>query len=191
MPNNRVKLIVNPNADLGRARVWCCEFASNHRRVWWSGFGSTRLYPTHAVELAHQAAEEGYELVVAVGGDGTAHEVVNGIMKVPAERRPKLGVVPLGSGNDFSYAIGVNSLPSQALRQVFTGKSMRVDVGRFQDNLGRMEYFINAIGIGFDTVVTIRSRRIKLLRGFLIYLVAVIQTIIFNHDAPRMQVNTD
>ena len=190
MPINRIKLIVNPNADLGRARHGAADLRPIIEEFGGADWAGT-VYPTHAVELAYQAAEEGYELVVAMGGDGTVHEVVNGLMKVPADRRPKLGVVPLGSGNDFSYAIGMDRRPAYALRQVLNGKPMQVDIGRFRDNLGRIEYFTNAIGIGFDTVVTIRSRRITLLRGFLIYLVAVIQTIIFNHDAPRMQVSTD
>lgn len=190
MPINRIKLIVNPNADLGRARHGAADLRPIIEEFGGADWAGT-VYPTHAVELAYQAAEEGYELVVAMGGDGTVHEVVNGLMKVPADRRPKLGVVPLGSGNDFSYAIGMDRRPAYALRQVLNGKPIQVDIGRFRDNLGRIEYFTNAIGIGFDTVVTIRSRRITLLRGFLIYLVAVIQTIIFNHDAPRMQVSTD
>lgn len=53
------------------------------------------------------------------------------------------------------------------------------------------EYFDNTIGIGFDATVTIRSHRLTLLRGFMIYLTAVLQTIILNHEAPRMQVTTD
>jgi YegS/Rv2252/BmrU family lipid kinase len=153
----------------------------------WAG----TVYPTHAVELARQAAEQGYDLVIAAGGDGTAHEVVNGLMQVPRERRPRLGVIPLGSGNDFAHAIGMNSSPPYALRQIFNGEPKPVDIGRYHDGLARNEYFVNTIGIGFDTVVTIRSRRITMFSGFMIYLVAVLQTILFNHDAPRMQVETD
>ncbi|MBP1703350.1 MAG: hypothetical protein H6Q38_2457, partial [Chloroflexi bacterium] len=133
----------------------------------------------------------GYELVIAVGGDGTVHEIINGLMQVPPEQRPKLGVVPLGSGNDFSHAIGMDPRPAFALRQVFTGQPKRVDVGRLLDGHGRQEYFNNTLGIGFDAAVTIRSRNFAMVRGFLIYFIAVLQTIILNHDAPRMQVATD
>src|SRR3990172_6830669 len=101
MPAHRIKIILNPNADLCRA--W--RSASDLRPIVdefggadWSG----TVYPTHAIELARQAGEDGYQMVVAVGGDGTVHEVINGLMQLPAEKRPRLGVVPLGSGNDFA-----------------------------------------------------------------------------------------
>jgi YegS/Rv2252/BmrU family lipid kinase len=184
------KTIVNPNADLGRA--W--RIASDLRPIVdefggadWSG----TVYPTHAIELARQAGEEGHSLVVAVGGDGTVHEVINGLMQLPAEKRPRLGVVPLGSGNDFAHAVGVPSQAPNALRQVFLGQPRRVDIGRLQDNLGRVEYFDNTVGIGFDATVTIRSHKFVYLRGFLIYLLAVLQTIALNHDAVRLKVTTD
>ncbi len=190
MPHHRVKLIVNPNADLGRAWRTAADLrpiVEEFGRADWTG----TVYPTHAVELAMQAAQDGYEQVIAVGGDGTVHEVVNGLMRVPAESRPRLGVVPLGSGNDFSHAIGVNPNPVLALKQALTGTPRRIDIGVMHDGHGRLEYWDNTIGIGFDTTVTIRSRKIPVVRGFLIYLIAVLQTIIFNHDAPRMTVSTD
>ncbi len=190
MPAHKVKLIVNPNADLGRA--W--RTASDLRPIVekyggadWSG----TVYPTHAIELARQAAQEGYNLVVAVGGDGTVHEVVNGLMQVPAEQRPRLGVVPLGSGNDFSSAVGVNPDPFQALNQALQGQARRIDVFKIRDGNGRSEYCDNTLGIGFDAMVTIRSRRVPVVRGFLVYLVAVLQTILLNHEPARLQVRTD
>jgi diacylglycerol kinase (ATP) len=190
MAQHKVKLIVNPNADLGRAWHSAADLRPIVETLGGADWAGT-VYPTHAVELARQAAEQGYELVIAAGGDGTAHEVVNGLMQVPAERRPRLGVVPLGSGNDFSYGIGMDPRPAYALRQIFTGQPKKVDIGHYWDSLGREEYFTNTIGIGFDTTVTIRSRRITLVRGFLIYLVAVLQTILFNHDAPLIKVTSD
>jgi YegS/Rv2252/BmrU family lipid kinase len=190
MPKHTTKLILNPNADLGRA--W--RMAADLRPVVeefggadWSG----TVYPTHAVELARQAADDGYELVVAVGGDGTAHEVVNGLMLVPEERRPRLGIVPMGSGNDFAHNIGMKMQPAQALRQVLTGVPRRIDIGRLEDEHGRVEYWDNTLGIGFDATVTLRSRKFTYLRGFLVYLVAVLQTIMLNHEAVRIQVASD
>jgi YegS/Rv2252/BmrU family lipid kinase len=190
MPNHRVKLIVNPNANLGRA--W--NVASDLRPVVdefggadWAG----TVYPTHAIELGRLAAEQGYELVIAAGGDGTAHEVINGFMQAQVDKLPRLGVVPIGSGNDFAHAIGMDSDPLKALRQVFTGQPKPVDIGRLTDGRGRQEYWDNAVGIGFDTTVVIRSRKVPVVQGFLIYLVAVLQTIILNFDPMRLQVQTD
>ena len=92
----KVKLILNPMADMGRAwktandlRPIAQEFQGE---LSWSG----TVYPTHAIELAKQAAEEGYDMVIAMGGDGTVHEVMNGLMQVPENKRPVMGVVPIG-----------------------------------------------------------------------------------------------
>ena len=190
MPAHKVKLIVNPNADMGRA--W--HNASDLRPVVdefggadWAG----TVYPTHAIELAQRAAQDGYELVIACGGDGTAHEVINGLMKAPREKRPRLGVVPLGSGNDFSHSVGMDPRPAYALRQALAGKPRRIDLGLLKDDHGRQEYWANTMGIGFDTLVTLRSRKFTVLRGFAAYFMAVIQAIIIDHDAPQLRVKTD
>lgn len=190
MPNHKIKLIVNPNADLGRAWQKAADLRPIVEEFGGADWTGT-VYPTHASELARQAGEVGYELVIALGGDGTVHEVINGLMILPVERRPRLGVVPLGSGNDFAYAIGMDPHPEIALRQVLTGREHSIDVGRLEDNRGRVEYWDNAVGIGFDATVTIRSRNFTYLRGFLIYLLAVLQTILLNHDAPRFTVTSD
>ena len=66
----------------------------------------------HAADLA--SAAQGYEVVVAVGGDGTVHEVLNGLMRHPAETRPVLGLLPTGSGNDTRRTLGVSTDLAQA-----------------------------------------------------------------------------
>ncbi|MDO9300547.1 MAG: YegS/Rv2252/BmrU family lipid kinase, partial [Anaerolineales bacterium] len=191
MPH-KVKLILNPMADMGRAwqtandlRPLAQEFKGE---LTWSG----TVYPTHATELAKQAAEEGYDIVIALGGDGTVHEVMNGLMQVPADRRPMMGVVPIGSGNDFAYSMGIVEKPPQALANALKGENIQtIDIGLITDENGRAEYFDNTLGIGFDAVVTIRSHKLPIVKGFLMYLTAVIQTIILNHNAAKMQIETE
>jgi diacylglycerol kinase (ATP) len=190
MAAHKTKLILNPNADLGRAWRWASDLRPIVEEFGGADWTGT-VYPTHASELAAQAVEQGYEVVVAVGGDGTVHEVINGLMQFPPERRPILGVVPMGSGNDFAHNAGIESRPEIAMRQVFTGKPRRIDLGLIEDGRGRREYWDNTLGIGFDATVTIRSHRLPVLRGFLMYLVSVIQTILLNHVAPKMQIETD
>jgi YegS/Rv2252/BmrU family lipid kinase len=153
----------------------------------WAG----TVYPTHATELARQAADRGYELVIAVGGDGTIHEVINGLMQVPAERRPRLGIVPLGTGNDFSHNIGVTEKPPLALRRALSGQPQRIDIGVVEDEHGRREFWNNALGIGFDAIALIRSHSITLLRGFALYFTAAFQTILINHVAPKYHFSSD
>lgn len=191
-PSRKVKLILNPMADMGRAwkvandlRPIAREFKGDIR---WSG----TVYPTHAVELARQAAEEGCDLVVAMGGDGTAHEVMNGLMRVPAERRPVMAVVPIGSGNDFAYSIGVTQKSAHALAHALAAEKIEaVDIGKMTDEHGHVEYFNNTLGIGFDAVVTIRSHKLPIVKGFLMYLTAVIQTILLNHNPAHITVETE
>jgi diacylglycerol kinase (ATP) len=188
--HRRVKIILNPMADMRNAWRVADDLRpiiNDHGGGDWSG----TVYPTHATALAKEAGEQGYDMVIAMGGDGTVHEVVNGLMQLPENKRPILGVVPVGSGNDFAHAIGIPMQPDHALLHALNGEPSMVDVGLMTDEHGRKEYFDNTLGIGFDAVVTIRSHKLPVLRGFLMYLTAVLQTIILNHDAALMKMETD
>jgi diacylglycerol kinase (ATP) len=190
MTGHKTKFLVNPNADLGRAWRTVADLRPLVEEFGGADWAGT-VYPTHATILARQAAEDGYSLVIAAGGDGTVHEVINGLMQVPSDVRPRLGIVPLGSGNDFAHSVGVQSNPVEALKRVFSGQSMRVDLGMFDIGRGKHEYFDNTFGLGFDATVTIRTHRLNWVRGFMMYLVAVLQTIALNHEAPHMHIETD
>ena len=190
MNNEKPIFIINPNANMGQA--W--RLAADLRPIMeeyggadWAG----SVYPTHAIELTRKAIEEGYDLIIAGGGDGTVHEVVNAITEYPKEKRPALGVLPLGSGNDFSYAAGMDPDPAKALRQIFTGSESWIDVGKVEDDRGRVEYFDNTIGIGFDAIVTIHSHKMPIVRGFLMYILAVLKTIFLNHHPIGVDVTMD
>ena len=188
--HRKVKIILNPMADMGNAWRVARDLRSiteQHGGVDWSG----TVYPGHAIELAQQAGEQGYEMVIAMGGDGTVHEIVNGLMKTAEDKRPLLGVVPVGSGNDFAHGINASRAPTQALTRALEGEASTVDLCLMTDERGRMEYFDNTLGIGFGAVVTIRSHRLPILRGFLMYLTAVLQTIILDHNPIHMQIETD
>ena len=188
--HRKAKIILNPMADMGNAWRVARDLRSiteQHGSVDWSG----TVYPGHAIQLAQQAGEQGYDMVIAMGGDGTIHEVINGLMKVSEEKRPSLGVVPVGSGNDFAHGIHASRTPTEALTCALDGEVSTVDLGLMTDEHGRKEYFDNTLGIGFGAVVTIRSHKLPILRGFLMYLTAVIQTIILDHNPMAMQIETD
>jgi diacylglycerol kinase (ATP) len=190
MIGHKTKFLVNPNADMGNAWRMVSDLRPLVEEFGGADWAGT-VYPTHATLLARQAAEEGYSLVIAAGGDGTVHEVINGLMQVPVDVRPRLGIVPLGSGNDFAHSIGVQNNPAEALKRVFTGQIRQIDLGRYDIGRGEAEYFDNTFGMGFDATVTIRTHRLNWVHGFMMYLVAVLQTIAMNHDAPRMHIETD
>jgi YegS/Rv2252/BmrU family lipid kinase len=189
MPTPNTKLIINPNADLGRAWRWGTDLRAVVEEFGGADWAGT-VYPTHAMELARQAAEEGYELVISVGGDGTTHEVINGLMQVPADRRPRLGIVPVGTGNDFASNVGMKTTPPEAMRQVFTGKPKLIDIAVIKSG-SRVEYWDNTLGIGFDAKATIHSRNVPMLSGFLVYLWAAIRTIMLNHDPALITFESD
>ena len=188
--SRKVKLIFNPTADKGQAWQIASDLrpiVANFGHADWSG----TVYPTHATELACQAGEQGYDMVIALGGDGTVHEVINGLMQIPDVKRPVLGIVPIGSGNDFAQSISVPQKPDLALVHALRAQPHPVDLGLFSDATGRKEYFDNTLGIGFDAVVTIRSHKLPLVQGFMMYLTAVIQTIILNFNAMQLHVETE
>lgn len=186
----RTKLIFNPHADRGHAWDVAQSFRATIDRAG-GGSWATTEYPGHATELAAQAAEEGFEVVAALGGDGTVHEVVNGLMRFPPHRRPLLAAVPVGSGNDFCANVGIPEQPEMAIQRVFKGEPKAVDLATISDNNGQMEYWDNTISIGFGAAVAIYAYHITSLRGFPMYLWAVMKTIFLKHDAPAMVIETD
>jgi YegS/Rv2252/BmrU family lipid kinase len=190
MNKKKTLFIINPNANMGQAWRQAADLRSVMQEFGgadWTG----SVYPTHAIELTKNAVRDKYDLIIAGGGDGTVHEVINAIMSFPESERPALGVIPLGSGNDFSYAVGMDPDPGTALRQIFTGQERRIDIGMIEDGSGRQEYFDNTIGVGFDAIVTIHSHKMPLVRGFLMYFLAVMQTIFLNHNPVNMNITVD
>jgi YegS/Rv2252/BmrU family lipid kinase len=125
--------------------------------------------PRDAVRLAREAAGRGAPLVVAVGGDGTAHEVVNGL----AGSDTAFGLIPVGTGNDLALALGVPSDPEAALDLVAGAAERSIDLGRFDED----SWFVNSLGLGFEAQVTLESRKVQRLSGFAVYLWAVVRAL--------------
>lgn len=186
----RTRLIFNPHADRGHAWDIAYSFRAAIDRYGGGDWAATE-YPGHATKLAEESVEQGYHVVAALGGDGTVHEVVNGLMKFPRERRPQLAAVPMGSGNDFCANIGLPKDPELAVRRIYEGNARPIDLATISDNTGHSEYWNNTISIGFGAAVAIYAYGITRLRGFPMYLWAVIKTVFLQHNAPRMVIKTD
>lgn len=120
----------------------------------------------HAEELARDSVKQGYSHIISVGGDGTSHEIVTGLMGSSAV----FGLVPSGSGNDFPKAASIPLDISLAVQALFSGRERSIDVGRIGD-----KYFINGLGIGLDGAVSHRFKKLKLLRGQLGYMLGSVQ----------------
>jgi len=96
------------------------------------------------------ASETGeVDLLIAAGGDGTLNEVVHGLMDLPEASRSVLGMVPLGTANDFATACGIARDPEQALALCLEGRAVPVDVGKANEH-----WFLNAASIGFGAEIT-------------------------------------
>lgn len=185
----RVNVIFNPSSDLGRARKSLSAIRESLRSR-----GPVDLVVTekkgHARELACAAAQAGYDLVVAAGGDGTIHEVVNGLYDA---QRPdvRLGVIPVGSGNDFAYALDLPLDVDTAVDRLFAGMPHPVDLALVEDERGRRDVFHNNFGVGFDAMVVIQTERIDYVHGFMMYLLAVFQTMAFHYERPLLTLRFD
>jgi YegS/Rv2252/BmrU family lipid kinase len=150
--------------------------------------------PGHAIEIAQQAAAGGYGAVVAVGGDGTVNEVANGLIRAAGDGQTAvpMGVIPVGSGNDFAYMMLRSDLSiGEACQRLIKGHNKLMDVGTVTADGDDFRYFVNGLGVGFDAQVSIESRRIKVLRGFLMYLWAVLRTIFLHYNPTPVTVTCD
>lgn len=152
-------------------------------------------YPGHAIQLAKAAGANGYQTVVAVGGDGTANEVINGLMQDAQEGHltANLAVLPVGRGNDFSYGMGVPQNLEEACRVLAAANARLMDVGFVRGgDYPDGRYFGNGVGIGFDTVVGFEAAKLpKFISGIPAYLIAAVKTIFLYFQAPMLRLDID
>jgi len=162
----------------------------------------------HAVELARQRAidftfsrgEQGGSagVVVAAGGDGTANEVINGLMQAKGflETKgdltgfPVFGVLPMGRGNDFAYGAGVPHDLHEACRILAAEENYSMDVGLVLGGYypeGR--FFGNGIGIGFDTLVGLEAAKMSWIPGFLGYVYGALKVLLVYPKGPQVRIN--
>ncbi len=187
----KIKFIVNPVAGQGSGRLALpelerlsagnsmdCEIVSTER-------------PGHAIDLANEAASAGFETVVAVGGDGTSNEVLNGLMKSWCQgyRSTKMGIIGIGRGNDFAYGFGIPSGLQSGFQIILDGQYRHMDVGLvIGGDYPEGRYFGNGVGIGFDAVVGFEAMKLTHLHGFMNYVVAALRTIFLFFNAPLVQI---
>ncbi len=147
-----------------------------------------------ATELTCQAIAQGYTRIVAVGGDGTINEIVNGIKRAEKteQRSAALGIVPLGTGSDFvrtAFGHGGKDL-HVAVQRLAHGRTMAVDVGHVQVAGGDGRFFINGLGLGLDAQAAAEALKIRRLKGLSVYLVAILRAQ-QSYQAPAMTVRYD
>ncbi len=138
--------------------------------------------PGHATQIAREELESGITLVVAVGGDGTVHEVVNGMLvdDRPVNPEATLGVVAAGTGSDFIKTFGIPAMPGHAVAHLDGGESFPIDVGKItyqQDGADVVRYFPNIAEVGLGAAVVARAERLPRWLGPTVYFFAFWLTI--------------
>lgn len=174
MPTQTVHVILNPKSGGGRGARLRSEI---ERELSLRGVDAV-LHETraagHARDLAAEAASSGAALVTAAGGDGTIHDVANGLLR--SDKRVPLAVIPGGTGNDFAKLIpGASTRPGAY--DVIARPAFRVfDVG-LAEWAGASEYFVNGMGTGIDVEVVRQILRVPRLPGPLKYLVGLLRAL--------------
>lgn len=176
-PLGTTLIIANPAAQSGAGGA-VAERLQRFLRMYFHDLGSFDLVrterPRHAIELAKAARR--MDTVLALGGDGVIHEVANGLMQLPEAVRPALGLVPVGSGNDYARTLGIRDFSGNHLDRLLLGERVKMDVGRVHAEGGatgeQVEYFVETCSFGLDAAIalgTVELRRKTGLRGALLY----------------------
>lgn len=177
-----ILFIVNPTAGKGKAKelVPFIESECSESQIEYViKYTST---PTDGTSIAAWGAEKGFERIVAVGGDGTVNDVLNGI----AGTNAALGVIPGGSGNDFIRSINSHKEIKKIVKDNIYGKIVKSDLG-----ICNGKYFINVASSGFDAQVVMETQNAKkILSGSLAYIAAVIKTI-FIYKGKKINIKID
>jgi diacylglycerol kinase (ATP) len=150
--------------------------------------------PWHAADLAEDGARKGYEVVVIASGDGTANEVLNGLMRARQAgfNKTAMGQIALGTGNDFAFGMGIPAGIEAGCKILAGNYRRRVDVGVVKGgDYPEGRFFGNGVGIGFDAATGFVAAKIRWMRGLLLYLLAAIETIFIYYKAPTVKMEYD
>ncbi len=182
--NDSYFFIVNPRAGSGKTMYNWLPAEHKLARLGIPFDTAMTDHKRHATAIARKAAEDGYRKIIAVGGDGSLHETFNGICSwcestgTPTEDF-LIGVVPIGSGNDWIRSLGVPNDTLEVVELIHKGYSTEMDVIRVKSSGGRTAYMANIGGVGFDSHVCkrVNSQKESGRRGKLIYLNSLRYTI--------------
>jgi YegS/Rv2252/BmrU family lipid kinase len=191
---SKTKFIVNPIAGLGSGKLalpmidrLATGLSLDYEIV------STE-HPGHAIDLAEQAAENGFSNVISVGGDGTSNEVLNGLMQAwnQGYQESTMGILGVGRGNDFAFGFGIPAGVEEGFQIIHKNQPRFMDVGFIVGgDYPKGRYFGNGVGIGFDAVVGFEAAKLTRIHGFMNYVVAALRTIFLYFHAPTLRIEYD
>ena len=166
------KIILNPYSNRWNAKKRWPEAEAALRAAGVNFELAISEYPHHTIDLAEQAARQGFSPIIAAGGDGTIGEVVNGLARAAKDDQAPLGpfgILPLGSANDLVDNLGLPKDLAGAARVIAAGKTRPMDIGSVNGL-----YFANNSAIGLEPYITLVQQRITWIKGMLRYLVAAV-----------------
>lgn len=142
-----------------------------------------------AIQLAHRCVEEKFDVVIAVGGDGTLNEVLNGIM-LSKTKRPILGVLPNGTGNDFVRGTDLDLCVDELPAAILSSRTVDMDVAKVSSATG-VRYFINIADIGFGgKVVQVLDKQRRFIGGKASYAIAILRAFM-GYRRPELEITAD
>ena len=190
----RYKIIHNPMAGSGNGARLLPSILDQLRNRGLDFELSSTEYAGHAIHLAEHAVADGFDVIVAAGGDGTANEVINGLLsaKKVHSNDVALAVISTGRGNDFAYGANIPTDLSSAIDLLHSNHRTLIDIGFvIGGDYPEGRYFGNCVGVGFDAVTTIEVAKLPRFGGFLSFLIAVLRTIFLYYRGPVVRITCD
>ena len=182
----KIKVILNPYANRWRAGSRVDDVREAFTSVFLQPDIIQTEKPGQAIALAEAAVTEGFDVVVAAGGDGTLSEVANGLLRAAGDGTTiPFGVLPIGTANDFSDMVGLPRDLQAAVQNIAAGQTCQIDVGRVNDH-----FFINNCAVAMEPMITLENIRMKRLSGELRYVVALLRGLV-KLKAWQMQISWD
>lgn len=182
MSVSHAKVIINPAAGANKTYK---KWPLLHRLLVHIGLSFDHQYTEgtgHAIEIARDAALDGYHYLVAIGGDGTVNEVANGILHSGNASDVSFGVVSTGTGSDFARSMGMPADYVRACSSLTSTKRLVIDAGiveYYKSGQKVQRYFVNAAGVGFDAAAVESTEKIpKYFGGTIPYLAGLLRTLI-------------
>jgi YegS/Rv2252/BmrU family lipid kinase len=183
-------LVINPASQLGHGDI-AGKRAEELLRMKFDASSSLEVVrtqgPNDAVEIGKDA--QGYDSILVLGGDGVINEVANGLMELPFDKRPVMGVLPVGSGNDYAKTLHMSYQIDQAVEQLFSAKPQAADVG-----LCNGRYFVETLSFGLDAAIaldTVERRRRTGKTGLALYGAASAYQLSHHRDTHDFIVSVD
>jgi len=169
-------VIVNPTAGNGAAKKKWPKIKNELKKQQFSFEYSITEHKNHALDLINEAVNNGFKKFICVGGDGTLHTIVNGLLHLNPNILSEIiiGIIPIGTGNDWIKTYNISKNYKEAIQIIKTKNSLKQDIGKIVlEKSNETIYFNNLAGIGFDGYVVNKVHKFKNL-GFLAYLAGAI-----------------